>query len=779
MDNCCVVCAEPLEWTAYGPCGHMDTCSKCVARLRLILDDKRCVICQQEAEEVYVSRFMGDYTTRVGPDKFPQLKDRAKRRELFYMPLISAFFDDEDHFKDIRGMSSFTHSVLKDKEDVPKFRTLGSLRNYIQEHFKKQFCGICLTGRKVFVSEQIVYGKNELARHLKQGDLEGPLAQAGFKGHPQCRFCSKRFYGDHELFTHNHQNHETCFLCRRINPEHYTYYRDYNQLEEHFRGDHYPCPHPECLEKKFVVFVTEAELKQHFTKEHNDGTMSRSQMREALTVETNFQYRRPRQEEAAPPEVDHRAGVVIGGGGNFRSRHGRGRGPEPDMTRAIQNSLQTVTLEGASASTGAAPERQPGPQLTAADFPSLPEGSAGFASAGQSNGNWGGAAGLLQGGNLRQEDFPSLPTQTKSAKRRAKIKEKKTMAEQLLARNGQVKVVQRTSGSGSQPSPNSLPMRQPPQSSPPVTVNPPYLSSAQPMPVRPAILRQPPPQQPALPRGVPPAAGGSGMNLRAKDFPALGRSDAGSSTPQPTWNAKSQPKPAPKVKPKPAKPTAPRPEDFPTLGAGGSRQKSGPASAWNGSSPSGSGRVNITPSLSAAHVALSKRIKQQISGEQYKELQRAAEGFTGRSVSADDYHDTIVRLEIAQYAASLISVCPIADLRMELLEVHRRFVEFATKNPDAAPTQVPVDILVAALKNTEEKQAWWCSKCKVTNAPQADFCESCDQQRPVGGEKPRANDRQAFRGGSRPGGLGKKKDRGLFGANVECKNGNSVWGKRK
>ena len=34
-------------------------------------------------------------------------------------------------------------------------------------------------------------------------------------------------------------------------------------LSDHFRHDHYLCPHPSCLEKKFVVFAGEQELKQH------------------------------------------------------------------------------------------------------------------------------------------------------------------------------------------------------------------------------------------------------------------------------------------------------------------------------------------------------------------------------------------------------------------------------------------------------------------------------------------------------------------------------------
>ena len=32
---------------------------------------------------------------------------------------------------------------------------------------------------------------------------------------------------------------------------------------DHFQHEHFLCPHPACLEKKFVVFVSEQELKTH------------------------------------------------------------------------------------------------------------------------------------------------------------------------------------------------------------------------------------------------------------------------------------------------------------------------------------------------------------------------------------------------------------------------------------------------------------------------------------------------------------------------------------
>jgi hypothetical protein len=73
MEDICIVCAEPLQYTAYGGCGHKDACSKCVSRLRSVLKDPRCLYCQVPAEAVVVTRFMGGYTETVPPDEFETL----------------------------------------------------------------------------------------------------------------------------------------------------------------------------------------------------------------------------------------------------------------------------------------------------------------------------------------------------------------------------------------------------------------------------------------------------------------------------------------------------------------------------------------------------------------------------------------------------------------------------------------------------------------------------------------------------------------------------------
>lgn len=109
--------------------------------------------------------------------------------------------------------------------------SLQSLSSKIFVALGKRFCPLCLEGRKVFLGEQLLYSPRELEAHTRRGDAEGALAESGFRGHPECRFCERHFYGENELYTHMHTQHEQCFLCRRTDPSKHVYYRDYADLE--------------------------------------------------------------------------------------------------------------------------------------------------------------------------------------------------------------------------------------------------------------------------------------------------------------------------------------------------------------------------------------------------------------------------------------------------------------------------------------------------------------------------------------------------------------------
>lgn len=147
VSDCCLVCADPLEWTGVGVCGHKEICSRCVARMRFVLKDNNCVLCKQDSPAVFFTRFMGDYTARVPAEDYPAklkvrchgylpawalpavhisalgvihgnqvaawagsrmlvddvcLQERASRGELKYCAAVDGYFDDPKHFDEIR-----------------------------------------------------------------------------------------------------------------------------------------------------------------------------------------------------------------------------------------------------------------------------------------------------------------------------------------------------------------------------------------------------------------------------------------------------------------------------------------------------------------------------------------------------------------------------------------------------------------------------------------------------------------------------------------------------
>ena len=244
------------------------------------------------------------------------LQDGVKKGELFYLDVAKAYFDDSSHYKCLKGLCSYSHPAV---DDGKKFNTIKGLQNRLKEQRKAQFCHICLEGRKVFLSEQLIYTRGKLEKHMRSGDEDGPMSSSnGFNGHPECQFCRKRFYGEGELFQHMHAAHEECFICKRADSRRHIYYRDYADMEgrlfmyvpelacihprappppqlhtiihsytqmhaEHFRREHYLCEHPGCLEQKFVVFASEESLRAHKAKEHGQE-MSKAERRQAMTL---------------------------------------------------------------------------------------------------------------------------------------------------------------------------------------------------------------------------------------------------------------------------------------------------------------------------------------------------------------------------------------------------------------------------------------------------------------------------------------------------------------
>lgn len=193
-----------------------------------------------------------------------------------------------------------------------------SLHNHVKSVHHKVMCDLCTRNKKVFTHEHELFTPKELHKHETEGDnTPGAVDQSGFKGHPKCEFCRKRFYGDDELFLHLREAHERCFICDRRNEgREAIYFENFAELQQHFRDDHFPCLDPKCLEDRFTVFGSELDLQHHQLEKHG-GTLSKDERRNARQVNiSTFDYRQPHQE--------HRG-------------RGRGRGRDPN-TEALPSS---------------------------------------------------------------------------------------------------------------------------------------------------------------------------------------------------------------------------------------------------------------------------------------------------------------------------------------------------------------------------------------------------------------------------------------------------------
>ncbi|WCJ26858.1 zinc ion binding nucleic acid binding [Euphorbia peplus] len=308
MDDSCAVCAETLEWVAYGPCGHREVCSTCIIRLRFICNDRCCCICKSESTSIFVTKALGDYTRTINDfSGLPTNPIEGQVGQYWFHEGAQAYFDDADHFKIIKAMCRLSCNVCE-KKNGPRngeskrsadFSNIEQLKIHLFHQHKLFMCSLCLEGRKIFISEQKLYNRAQLSQHVKTGDsvVDGSESErGGFTGHPMCEFCQNPFYGDNELYLHMSTEHFTCHICQRQHPGKYEYHDDYDDLETHFRQQHFLCEDEACLAKKFIVFVSESEMKRHVAIEHK-GRLSRSKRNAALQIPISFQYQQPSEQD--------------------------------------------------------------------------------------------------------------------------------------------------------------------------------------------------------------------------------------------------------------------------------------------------------------------------------------------------------------------------------------------------------------------------------------------------------------------------------------------------
>ncbi|KAK3899894.1 E3 ubiquitin-protein ligase hel2 [Staphylotrichum tortipilum] len=311
----CFICANPVSHYSVAPCNHI-SCHICALRLRALYKNKDCPHCRTSSPYVIFT------------------DDGTKRFEEYTDAEITST-DDNIGIK-YAGEDIVGDTVLLLRYNCPDadcdFAGLGwqDLHRHVRSVHHMKMCDLCTRNKKVFTHEHDMFADKDLTEHMRHGDDKpGTADQTGFRGHPLCGFCGARFYDSDKLYEHCRNKHERCFLCDRRDSRQPHYYLDYPALEAHFKKDHFICSDRECLEKKFVVFESEMDLKAHQLSEHG-GSFAKG--RDARTVDlSNFDLRQRYEQE--------RRGGGGGGGGRDQQRR---RGPDASAEPLPVSSAQPL-----------------------------------------------------------------------------------------------------------------------------------------------------------------------------------------------------------------------------------------------------------------------------------------------------------------------------------------------------------------------------------------------------------------------------------------------------
>ena len=174
-------------------------------------------------------------------------------------------------------------SLCKEKKD-----TFDELRRHMRHKHERQYCDICVKNLKIFPHEFRVYTRSELVLHRKTGDPDN----RSYKGHPQCDFCSERYYDNDELLLHLRKNHFWCHFCEKDGKQ--EYYYNYDELRSHFRDEHFLCEENECIHEKYTsVFRSDIDYQAHKLAKHSKKlTKLAAKQARQVNVEIDYGKRR-------------------------------------------------------------------------------------------------------------------------------------------------------------------------------------------------------------------------------------------------------------------------------------------------------------------------------------------------------------------------------------------------------------------------------------------------------------------------------------------------------
>ncbi|GAA5970452.1 hypothetical protein JCM11641_001714 [Rhodosporidiobolus odoratus] len=293
-DAICFICAEPVQYWALGQCSHR-TCHSCSIRLRALYKKKECTFCKTECASVIFTE-----------DEEKPFEEYTAEQTPFSDSKLGILFETRAQLDDTLSLLRFncpykpglstTTSAAPDSPESPEacpqiLSGWTDLKRHVRAVHQTTLCDLCCSNKKIFAHEHELFALPPPQTGNGRG-RRTELDEHQEKHHAMCGFCKRWFYDSDGLYKHCREQHEECFICTRQGIRH-QYHLNYDRLEQHFKLDHYLCPHPECLAKKFTVFESELDLQAHALVEHGVGSTAggdQKARKEARRIETHFTY---------------------------------------------------------------------------------------------------------------------------------------------------------------------------------------------------------------------------------------------------------------------------------------------------------------------------------------------------------------------------------------------------------------------------------------------------------------------------------------------------------
>eukprot|EP01065_Artemidia_motanka_P014665 TRINITY_DN1851_c5_g1_i1.p1 TRINITY_DN1851_c5_g1~~TRINITY_DN1851_c5_g1_i1.p1 ORF type:complete len:531 (+),score=193.46 TRINITY_DN1851_c5_g1_i1:101-1693(+) len=234
MEDTCLLCCDEAEsfsgcWAVYA-CGHT-SCFKCALRLRLQSreDDGRewCPYCKADSTKLLITENAdaqpSDYEHGV---KLPASLGSVRASSRSVADIVQYLTGCYCPFQDC---GKHWH----------EFRSSWELSKHVSDVHGLYYCKECLKSKPAFVGEQLLYTRAELRQH-RSTDMDCEHDNPQFCGHPKCYFCDQYAYDTEELHKHMQKSHISCSFCEQKGAL-MVYHRDMDALKIHCSTDHWFC----------------------------------------------------------------------------------------------------------------------------------------------------------------------------------------------------------------------------------------------------------------------------------------------------------------------------------------------------------------------------------------------------------------------------------------------------------------------------------------------------------------------------------------------------------